>query len=61
MSDLQHYINYRKRHDSEFAANFDEGYQLFKLGAVLREAREASGFTQESPKAQNSKSDYFND
>jgi hypothetical protein len=50
MSDLQHYINYRKRHDSEFAANFDEGYQLFKLGAVLREAREASEFTQESSK-----------
>jgi ribosome-binding protein aMBF1 (putative translation factor) len=47
MSDLQHYINHRKRHDSEFADNFDDGYQLFKLGAVLRQAREASGFTQE--------------
>jgi len=47
MSDLQQYINHRKQHDSEFAENFDEGYQIFKLGIVLRQAREASGFTQE--------------
>jgi len=47
MSDLQQYINQRKQSDSEFAENFDEGYQIFKLGIVLRQAREASGFTQE--------------
>jgi len=47
MSDLQQYINHRKQYDSEFAENFDEGYQIFKLGTVLRQAREASGFTQE--------------
>jgi len=47
MSDLQQYIHQRKRHDSEFAEHFDEGYQIFKLGTILRQAREASGFTQE--------------
>jgi len=47
MSDLQQYIIHRKQHDSEFAENFDEGYEIFKLGAVLRQARDASGFTQE--------------
>jgi len=47
MSDLQQYISQRKQHDSEFAENFDEGYQIFKLGIILRQAREASGLTQE--------------
>jgi ribosome-binding protein aMBF1 (putative translation factor) len=47
MSDLQKYIRQRKLHDDEFAEGFDEGYQLFKLGAILRQAREYYGFTQE--------------
>ncbi|MDM8563656.1 helix-turn-helix transcriptional regulator, partial [Candidatus Marithioploca araucensis] len=47
MSDLQKYIRQRKLHDDEFAEGFDEGYQLFKLGAILRQARESYGFTQE--------------
>jgi ribosome-binding protein aMBF1 (putative translation factor) len=47
MSDLQQYISQRKQHDSEFSENFDEGYQIFKLGIILRQAREASGLTQE--------------
>ncbi len=47
MSDLQKYISHRKQQDSEFAEGFDEGYQIFKLGAILRQTREASGLTQE--------------
>ena len=47
MSDLQQYIHQRKQHDSEFSEHFDEGYQIFKLGTVLRQARETSGFSQE--------------
>jgi hypothetical protein len=45
-SNLQKYIRQRKLHDDEFAEGFDEGYQLFKLGAILRQARESYGFTQ---------------
>ncbi|MCP3851853.1 MAG: helix-turn-helix transcriptional regulator [Gammaproteobacteria bacterium] len=33
----------RKERDSEFS----DGYQAFKIGAVLRQARESSGMTQE--------------
>ena len=47
MSDLKKYITKRKERDSEFAKGFDDGYQAFKIGAVLRQARESSGFTQE--------------
>jgi len=49
MSDLKAYIRKRKKSesDSEFRDGFDEGYKAFKIGALLKEAREASGFTQE--------------
>ena len=47
MSDLQKYIEKRKVHDEEFAENFEEGYASFKLGVLLRQAREAAGLTQE--------------
>ena len=47
MSDLKKYIAKRKESDSEFAKDFDDGYQAFKIGAVLRQARESSGLTQE--------------
>jgi ribosome-binding protein aMBF1 (putative translation factor) len=47
MSDLKKYIAKRKERDNEFAADFDDGYQAFKIGAVLRQARESSGLTQE--------------
>lgn len=47
MSDLRIYIQDRKKRDPEFAENFDEGYQEFKLGAVLRQAREQAGLSQE--------------
>ncbi|MFA5323080.1 MAG: helix-turn-helix transcriptional regulator [Smithella sp.] len=47
MSDLKKYIDNRKKKDKKFAENFDEGYEQFKIGVVLRQARESSGLTQE--------------
>ncbi len=47
MSDLQKYIEERKEKDPEFAMDFDEGYKNFKIGAILKEARLESGYTQE--------------
>ena len=47
MSDLKKYVSNRKPVDSEFGGNYEEGYQAFKIGALLRQAREASGLTQE--------------
>ncbi|BAP54694.1 helix-turn-helix domain-containing protein [Thioploca ingrica] len=47
MSDLQKYISKRKNADNEFEDGFEEGYQAFKIGALLKQAREASGLTQE--------------
>ena len=47
MSDLKKYINKRKKRDAEFAEEFDLGYENFKLGTILRQAREQAGLTQE--------------
>lgn len=47
MSDLKVYIQERKKRDPEFADNFEEGYQEFKLGVMLRQAREQAGLSQE--------------
>lgn len=47
MSDLKKYISLRKHTDNGFKDNFDEGYEAFKIGALLKQAREASGLTQE--------------
>jgi len=47
MSDLKKYIKERKKRDKEFAKGFDEGYEQFKIGVVLRQAREEAGITQE--------------
>ncbi len=46
-SDLQKYIADRKKTDSEFADDFDDGYEQFKIGVMLRQARESAGLTQE--------------
>lgn len=46
MSDLQDYIAKRKAADADFAENFDEGFEAFKFGVVLKEARKAAGLTQ---------------
>jgi transcriptional regulator with XRE-family HTH domain len=47
MSDLRKYISKRKKRDKEFAKNYEEGYEQFKVGVMLREARESSGLTQD--------------
>jgi len=47
MSDLKKYIANRKKSDSEFADNYELGYQNFKIGTLLKEMREKSGLTQE--------------
>ena len=47
MSDLKKYFADRKKKDEEFAIGFDEGYEQFKIGIALRQARESAGLTQE--------------
>lgn len=47
MSDLQKYIKERKARDPEFAKGFDSGYEQFKIGAMLKQARVEAGLTQE--------------
>ena len=46
MSDLQKYIKQRSQRDPEFAEGFESGYADFKIGVLLRQAREDSGLTQ---------------
>jgi hypothetical protein len=45
MSDLKKYIADRKKKDKKFAEGFDEGYEQFKIGVILRQARESAGLT----------------
>jgi HTH-type transcriptional regulator/antitoxin HipB len=47
MSDLTKYIKGRKKRDRVFAKGVDEGYEKFKIGVILRQAREEAGLTQE--------------
>ena len=47
MSDLEKYIKNRKEKDTKFAKDFEEGYREFKIGILLKQAREKAGLTQE--------------
>lgn len=47
MDDLEKYIEKRKKKNPEFAKTFELGYENFKIGVLLRQAREEAGFTQE--------------
>jgi len=47
MSDLKKYIEERKRKSKWFALNYDRGYEEFKIGVMLRQAREKAGLTQD--------------
>ena len=47
MDDLDKYIAKRKKKSPAFAANFDKGYKDFKIGVLLKMARENAGLTQE--------------
>lgn len=45
---LEKYIQRRKRSDRDFAKGFESGYEEFKIGVLLRQAREEAGVTQEA-------------
>lgn len=47
MSDLDRYTEARAGRDPEFAAGLEGGYADFKVGVLLRQAREQAGLTQE--------------
>lgn len=47
MSDLRKFVDEEKKRDPEFAEGYDEGYQNFKIGVLLRQARESAGVTQD--------------
>ena len=47
MSDFKKYIKKRKEKDRKFARDYDEGYEQFKVGVMLKQARESAGLTQE--------------
>lgn len=47
MDDLDRFIEKRKKESKEFAEGFDEGYENFKIGVLLRLSREQAGLTQE--------------
>jgi ribosome-binding protein aMBF1 (putative translation factor) len=47
MSDVKRYIQNRAERDPEFAEAYKVGYADFKIGVILRQAREAAGLTRE--------------
>lgn len=47
MSDREKYITKRKRRDAQFAEGFEVGYSNFKVGVMLKQAREKAGMTQD--------------
>lgn len=47
MSDLKKYVSARKKRDRGFALNYEQGYDDFKIGVLLRKAREDAGLSQE--------------
>ena len=47
MSDLQKYTSKRKKRDKSFALNYESGYQEFKIGVILKMAREQAGLSQD--------------
>ena len=46
MSDLKTYISERRSKDAAFDEDFEGGYKTFKIGVLLKQAREESGLTQ---------------
>ena len=47
MDDLERYVQERKKQSPSFEKQFEEGYESFKIGILLRQAREEAGITQE--------------
>jgi ribosome-binding protein aMBF1 (putative translation factor) len=48
MDDLERYIQKRKKRSRIFADGFETGYEEFKIGLMLRKAREEAGLTQDA-------------
>ena len=48
MSDVERYIDARKRRNPKFAEGFETGYEAFEFSVMLRQARERAGITQEA-------------
>ena len=46
MDDLDKYIDKRKKKNPKFAQNYDKGYEQFKIGILLKQARLDAGLTQ---------------
>ena len=47
MDDLEKYIEKRKKRSPVFANGFETGYEQFKIGVMLRTAREEAGLSQD--------------
>ena len=47
MSDVERYIEKRKKRSAKFAKDFEIGYEAFEFSIMLRDARERAGITQE--------------
>jgi DNA-binding XRE family transcriptional regulator len=47
MSDLKKYIAKRKATSPGFSGGFDEGYENFRIGVMLKQARLEAGMTQD--------------
>lgn len=47
MDDLDKYIEKRGKKSPQFAKDFERGYEQFKIGAMLKQARLDAGLTQE--------------
>jgi ribosome-binding protein aMBF1 (putative translation factor) len=47
MSDVDRYIQQRKKRSLKFAENYESGYEAFEFSVMLRQARERAGMTQE--------------
>ena len=47
MSDLKRYVDKCKKEHPEEFVNYDEEFELFKIGVLLTQARKQAGLTQE--------------
>ncbi len=47
MDDLEKYIKERKAKSEIFAKDFEKGYDNFRIGYLLKQARKTAGITQE--------------
>jgi len=47
MDDLEKYIDKRKKKSKYLVENFEDRYETFKIGILLKKAREEAGLTQD--------------